>query len=104
MIINFFGIQLQIIDNGDGTFSVKPLDAEADRASIRDEIQRLKDERTVAQQERDAAISERDYHIERRAYFVDLRQQKVDEVTALSTRITELRDFLVAAGDPDPGT
>jgi len=104
MIINFFGIQLQIIDNGDGTFDVRPVDSVADRQAIRDEIQRLKDEKALRVTERDSAISERDYHSERRTYFVDLRAERIADITDLTSRIQELRDFIVAAGDPDPGT
>lgn len=103
MIIDFFGIQLQIVDNGDGTFDVLPVDTVADKQLIRDEIARLKSDRDAVIADLDAATLERDYHVERRDVFVAIRNEKQDERTAINARIQELRDFVVAAGDPDPG-
>lgn len=103
MIINFFGVQLQIIDNGDGTFSVKPVDAEADKQAIRDELSRLKAEKQETNANIEDLNEERDTLLSRKDEVVAARLVEIAERDVLNIRIQELRDFLVGSGDPDPG-
>ena len=101
MIINYFGIQLEVIDNGDGTFSVRALDADVDKAQIRAEIARIRGERDAVDATIGRLNTERDYHIERRDFFVSERTAAVAERDALVVRINELKLFLESAGETD---
>ena len=101
MIINFFGIQLQVIDNGDGTFDIKPLDAVADKQAIRNELARLRAEKAIAVGRIDAAVLARDFHIEQKDIHVAKRLEQIAVRDALNVTIAELKLFLESAGDVD---
>ena len=104
MIINFFGIQLEIIDNGDGTYDIRPIDAVADRQAIRDEIARVKEIKAAAVADIGESNDLRDRFTAGRDSAVADRTTAVAKRDAAVLRIDELRAFLLAAGDPDPGT
>lgn len=113
-IINFYGVQLDVIDNADGaghptgdhsecTFNVEAVDPVADKQAIRDEIARLREERDAAVIHIGVLNGIRDFHAAKRTEAVEARTDRVAERDAHDARIAELRAFLLSANDPDPG-
>ena len=104
MLITINGVQLQIIDLGGGLFEIRPVDAVVDPQPILDELGRIKTLRNIEDSTITSATADAIFHAAQETAANTAASDATIARDAHQVRIQELRDFLVAAGEPDPGT